>query len=337
MKSYMLTVFAGLLAFGAVFTLCNYGNHAVDAGYVAYVYQNPIMGAKQFVSTINGPGGTGYWCWRYETLDISVTPWTIEEKFDDILAKDKLMMTAQASLVFRVDRTKVREFVENYGAMKEVNRNKPEAIIIDAYQSFIQQHFRSAIRSEVSKYNGLDASANIPAITVAVENGLASKLKGTPFVVESVTIGSTTPPKSVTDGVTKKVETSQAYERQTIEKEMAKQQIEIQEAQGRAAAKKAEQEAEGQRLARQQQADAELYAAKAQADADLYTRQNEAKGIELVGRAKAEAIRLQSESIGGNYVNLKFVENMKSLNVPQTMVGSDFFAQVTNLFKGLGH
>lgn len=337
MKSYMHTVFAGLLAFGAVFTLCNYGNHAVDAGYVAYVYQNPIMGAKQFVSTINGPGGTGYWCWRYETLDISVTPWTIEEKFDDILAKDKLMMTAQASLVFRVDRTKVREFVENYGAMKEVNRNKPEAIIIDAYQSFIQQHFRSAIRSEVSKYNGLDASANIPAITVAVENGLANKLKGTPFVVESVTIGSTTPPKSVTDGVTKKVETSQAYERQTIEKEMAKQQIEIQEAQGRAAAKKAEQEAEGQRLARQQQADAELYAAKAQADADLYTRQNEAKGIELVGRAKAEAIRLQSDSIGGNYVNLKFVENMKSLNVPQTMVGSDFFTQVTNLFKGLAH
>ena len=336
MKKNLFLALVALVGFGSMFALCNFGNHEVDAGYVAYVYQNPIMGAKNFVSTINGPGGTGYWCWRYETLDISVTPWTIEEKFDDILAKDKLMMTAQASLVFRVDRSRVREFVENYGAMKEVNRHKPEAIIIDAYQSFIQQHFRSAIRSEVSKYNGLDAPANIPAIAVAVEHGLASKLKETPFVVESVTIGSTTPPKSVTDGVTKKVETSQAYERQSIEKEMAKQQIEIQEAQGRAAAKKAEQEAEGQRLARQQAADADLYAAKAKADADLYTRQNEAKGIELVGRAKAEAIRLQSDSIGGNYVNLKFVENIKDLKMPQTMVGSDFFNQISEMFKNLG-
>lgn len=306
----------------ALFALCNFGNHSVDGGYVAYVYQNPIWGEKNFKSTLNGPGGTGYWCWRYETLDISVTPWTIEETFKDILAKDKLMMTAQASLVFHIDRTKVREFVENYGAMKEVNRSKPEAIITDAYQSFIQQHFRSAIRSEVSKYNGLDASANIPSITTAVETTLKKRFDGTPFVVDSVTIGSTTPPQSVIDGVTKKVETSQAYERQTIEKEMAKQQIEIQEAAGRAAAKKAEQEAEGQRLAKQQIADAELYAARAEAEA-----------IAVVGKARAEAMRQQSEAIGGNYVNLKFVENMKSLNVPQTLVGQDFFKFVSNFFE----
>lgn len=321
-----------LLGIGTIFTLCNFGNHTVDGGYVAYVYSNPIMDKKEFKGTIAGPGGTGFWVWRQETLNISVTPWTMQESFDDILAKDKLMMKAQASLVFRIDRSKVREFVENYGAMKEVKTENPEAIIKDAYLSFIQQHFRSSIRSEVSKYDGLDASSNIPQITKAVEGELKSKFEGTPFIVESVTIGSTTPPKSVTEGVTKKVEVSQAYERQATELAMSQRSVEIKEAEGRAAARKAEQEAEGQRLAAKQKADAELYAAKAQADAKLYAAKAEAEAIAAVGAAEAQAIQAKSDAIGKGYVNLRFVENLDKLKLPTTVVGGDIIKQVTELF-----
>lgn len=326
---------AGVAAAGIIFAFCNFGNHAVDGGYVAYVYSNPIMGKKEFISTINGPGGTGFWSWRLQTVDISVTPWTMEETFDDILAKDKLMMNAQASLVFRIDRTKVREFVENYGALKEVNNDDPASIIKDAYLSFIQQHFRSAIRSEVSKYDGLDASSSIPQITRAVETDLKTKFEGTPFIVESVTIGSTTPPKSVTDGITKKVEVAQAYERQATELAMAQRSVEIKEAEGRAAARKAEQEAEGQRLAAKQKADAELYAAKAQADAKLYAAKAEAEAVAAVGAAEAEAIRAKSQAIGSGYVNLRFVENLDKLKLPTTMVGGDIMKQVTDLFSSV--
>lgn len=325
----------GAILFVAVlFALFNFGNRSVDGGYVAYTYSNPILGAKEFKECIVGPGGTGFWAWRRETLNISVTPWTMEEKFDDILAKDKLMMRAQASLVFRVDRTRVKEFVEEYGAMTEVGRDNPEAIIMDAYKSFIQQHFRSAIRSEVSKYNGLDASANIPAITREVEAVLKAKFEETPFIVENVTIGSTTPPVSVTDGVTKKVEVTQAYERQATELAMAQRSVEIKEAEGRAAARKAEQEAEGQKLATQQQADAKLYAAKAEADARLYAAKAEAEAVAAVGAAEAAAIKAKSDAVGQGYVNLKFVENIKDLRLPQTVVGGDIVRQVTEMFHG---
>lgn len=325
-----------------IFVFANFGNHGVDGGYVAYVYQNPIMGEKKFVSTINGPGGTGFWCWRYNTLDISVTPWTMEEQFKDILAKDKLMMEAQASLVFRVDRTKVREFVENYGAMKEVSHADPKDIIQDAYGSFIQQHFRSAIRSEVSKYNGLDASSNIPQITRAVESELKNKFEGTPFIVESVTIGYTTPPKSVTDGVTKKVEQTQAYERQTIERQMAEQQIDIQKAQGQAAANKAAEEANGRKLVAQAEADAALYKQQKEAEAKLYSAQKDAEGILMVATAQAEgkkkeaeALEQYSRAIGGNYVSLKFVENLDKLKLPNTVVGADFVGQLSGMLRGV--
>lgn len=342
MKSTIGLFLVGCAVIGTLFTLTNYGNHAVDGGYVAYVYTNPIWGKKQFDSTINGPGGTGYWAWRRETLNISVTPWTMEEKFNDILAKDKLMMQAQASLVFRIDRTKVREFVEDYGAMNEVGKNEPSAIIKDAYNSFIQQHFRSAIRSEVSKYNGLDASANIPQITRAVEAELKRKFEGTPFIVESVTIGSTTPPKSVTDGVTKKVEQTQAYERQTIERQMAEQQIEIQKAQGQAAANKAAEEAEGRKRVAQAEADAALYKQQRDAEARLFSAQKEAEGILMVATAnaegkkkEAEALDQYSRAIGGNYVSLKFVENLDKLKLPNTVVGADFVGQLSGMLRGV--
>ena len=336
----VLLAFIGL-ALGGLFTLVNFGNHTVDGGYCAYVYSDPICGKKEFKDVISGPGGTGFWVWRYRTLDISVTPWTVEEKFDDILAKDKLMMSAQASLVFRINRARVKEFVENYGAMAEVDK-QPKSIILDAYSSFIQQHFRSAIRAEVSKYNGLDASANIPAITKAVEDELKNRFEGTPFIVESVTIGSTTPPKSVTDGVTKKVEATQAFERQTVERDMAKQQEEIQEAQGRAAARKAEQEAEGQRLAAKAKSDAELYAAQREADAKLYSQQKDAEGLLMIAKAQAEGKKMEAEAldvyskaIGPNYISLEFVRNLDRLHLPTTVVGADFVSQLSGMLKGI--
>ena len=97
---------------------------------------------------------------------------------------------------------------------------------------FIRQPFRTAVRTAIARFNGLEAPARIPEITKMVESSLRKQLEGTPFIVESVTIGSTLPPESVTAGITKKVEATQEYERQAIMLEIAKRSEEIAEAEG---------------------------------------------------------------------------------------------------------
>lgn len=338
-------ILAVILLVACVFCWCNMDNHSVDGGYVAYVYSEPLMGKKEYKGIINGPGGTG-WVWRQAKVDISVTPWTMAETFTDIQAKDNLIMKAHASLVFRVNRALVKEFVEEYGAMAEVSK-KPEAIIKDAYESFIQQHFRSIVRSEVSRYNALEASSSIPKITENVTTALKARLANTPFVVESVTIGYTIPPDSVIEGITKKVATTQTYERQAIERDIALRSEEIKEAEGRADAKKSEQMAMGGRKAAEQKADAEKYraiaaaqasaesarleadaakykaiaAAQAKAESVRLESEAEAVAIERVGKAKADAIRLQAEAINRNYIDLQMTESIKDIKWPSTYVG----------------
>lgn len=97
-----------------------------------------------------------------------------------------------------------------------------------------------------------------------VEINLKKQLNGTPFIVESVTIGSTIPPESVTLGITKKVEATQEYERQATQLEIAKRSEEIANAEGRAIANKMAAEAQGK-----------LLQAKAESDAARYRREQE--------------------------------------------------------------
>lgn len=175
--------------------------------------------------------------WRQNSIKICVTPYTQTETFDDVRSSDQLKMKAESYLVYRIDSEKVKEFVENYGAISETARS-PEAIAQDAYASFIQQPFRTEVRSAIAKFKGLEAPSRIPEITKMVETNLKKQLNGTPFIVESVTIGSTIPPESVTLGITKKVEATQEYERQATQLEIAKRSEEIANAEGRAIANK---------------------------------------------------------------------------------------------------
>ena len=242
-KNYLPTQNAGIwstIGVGLLFIVggagaliaMNCSNEKVDGGYAAYVYTNPIFGVKEFRGVIKGPGGTGY-VWRQKSIPICVTPYTMTETFDDIRAADQLKMKAEAYLVYRIDANKVKEFVENYGAIADVPNN-PDEIAKDAYDSFICQPFRTAVRTAIAQFRGLEAPSKIPEITQMVETSLRKQLEGTPFIVESVTIGSTLPPESVTAGITKKVEATQEYERQAIMLEIAKRSEEIAEAEGRA-------------------------------------------------------------------------------------------------------
>ena len=167
------TIGAGLLLIAGgvgLVVAMNCSNEKVDGGYAAYVYTNPIFGIKEFRSVIKGPGGTGY-VWRQKSISICVTPYTMTENFDDIRAADQLKMKAEAYLVYRIDANKVKEFVENYGAIADVPNN-PDVIAKDAYDSFICQPFRTAVRTAIAQFRGLEAPSKIPEITQMVENSL---------------------------------------------------------------------------------------------------------------------------------------------------------------------
>ena len=312
---------------GSIFTLTNFSNEKVDGGYAAYVYSNPIFGSKEFKQVITGPGGTGM-VWRQDSIQVCVTPYTMTESFDDIRAADQLKMNAEAHLVWRIDPIKVKEFVEQYGALAEVDHT-PEAIATDAYESFVKQPFRTAVRTSIAEYRGLEAPANIPAITDKVTAILKQHFEGTPFIIESVTIGHTIPPESVTAGITRKVEATQEYERQAIQLEIAKRNEEIQIAEGRAAANRVREEAQGA-----------LDKAKAEADAELYRKQQEAAAVLAMRTAEAEGMKLEAEgrkalndAIGDNLIRYEAIQRIGDAKVPHINVGSDAVRPLMNVLQ----
>lgn len=326
---------------GGCVTTCNCSNVKVDGGYAAYVYTDPILGKKEFVQVMSGPNSTGL-VWRQRACIISVTPWRMAESFDNIQSSDNLMTSAEASIVFKVDSTKIKDFVEQYGAMAEVG-TAPDEIIKDAYESFIQKPFQTSVRNAISQYRGLDAAKHIPDITSQVYNDMSKMLAGTPFMLQSVNIGRTTPPKEVVAGIVAKVEATQTDEKRDIELSIARKNEEIREAEGRAEARRVQQEAEGARLAAKSKSDADLYTAQRLADAELYKAQKEAEGRLLVAEAEAkgkkleaEAVKQYSEAVGDNYVRLEFVRNIKDLKLPGTLVGSDLVNSVLNAINHVG-
>lgn len=163
MSFYVPLGLLSLVGVGA-FVISNCSNEKVDGGYAAYVYSNPIVGVKEFKQVIKGPGGTGL-VWRQKAINICVTPYTMTEDFDDIRASDQLKMKAQAYLVYRIDSSKIREFVEQYGAIADLP-NSSEQIANDAYESFIRQPFRTAVRTAIAQFRGLEALRVSPRLRV---------------------------------------------------------------------------------------------------------------------------------------------------------------------------
>ena len=312
---------------GSIFALTNFSNEKVDGGYAAYVYSNPIFGSKEFKQVITGPGGTGM-VWRQDSIQVCVTPYTMTESFDDIRAADQLKMNAEAHLVWRIDPTKVKEFVEQYGALAEVDHT-PEAIATDAYESFVKQPFRTAVRTSIAEYRGLEAPANIPAITDKVTAILKQHFEGTPFIIESVTIGHTIPPESVTAGITRKVEATQEYERQAIQLEIAKRNEEIQIAEGRAAANRVREEAQGALDKAKAEADAELYRQQQAAAAVLAMRTAEAQGMKL----EAEGRKALNDAIGDNLIRYEAIQRIGEAKVPHINVGTDAIQPLMNMLN----
>ena len=240
-----LLVIAAIAAFALFFLAPNFSNVRVTAGYASYIYSKPIIGKGEFKEVIFGPASTGL-RWRLWGQAVSITPFTYSEDFDSdsaILAKDKLPLSSQAHIVWRLkpDVVSVRRFMEEFGGWEATG--DPDKIAQQAYNQFIKEPFRTITRSVVAQYNGLDVNESLPEISHNIEGQVKDLLKNTPFEVMSVVMGNASPPQQVIVAIAAKVALNQTLEQKAIEEQIAEKNIEIERKNGEASGAHASAEA----------------------------------------------------------------------------------------------
>jgi hypothetical protein len=228
---------AALAAFILFFMAPNVSNVRVTAGYASYIYSKPILGKGQYKEVIFGPASTGL-RWRLWGQSVSITPYTYSESFDAasaILAKDKLPLSSQAHIVWRLkpDEKSVRRFMEEFGGWESTG--EPDRIAKAAYDQFIREPFRTITRSVVAKYDGLSVNESLPAISKDIGDQVKDLLKNTPFEVMSVVMGNASPPQQVIVAIASKVALNQTLEQKAIEEQIAQKNIDIERKNGEAA------------------------------------------------------------------------------------------------------
>jgi hypothetical protein len=226
-----------LAAFILFFVTPNVSNVRVTAGYSSYIYSKPILGKGEYKAVIFGPASTGL-RWRLWGQSVSITPYTYSETFDAasaILAKDKLPLSSQAHIVWRLkpDEKSVRRFMEEFGGWESTG--DPDKIAKAAYDQFIREPFRTITRSVLAKYDGLSVNESLPAISKDIGDQVKDLLRNTPFEVMSVVMGNASPPQQVIVAIATKVALNQTLEQKTIEEQIAQKNIDIERKNGEAA------------------------------------------------------------------------------------------------------
>ena len=208
---------------------CGFRNVETPAGYVGYVTRGSLTGSSRFERTQVGPTSTGLE-FLVDAINISVTPYTFDEIFDSsnstgVLCKDKVAVSFDVHVLFRIRPDHVQDFVEKYTTMK-LTGDTPEAIVQVAYNNFIKQQIRSMAREEVEKYNGLETQDHIGEIQVTLTRRALELVKTTPFELLSVVVGRISYPKAIADAVSNKIATSQVLETKSIELQIEQQEAE---------------------------------------------------------------------------------------------------------------
>ena len=218
----------------------NSNNVQAPAGYATYVVERPIFGNTSFKEVLLGPDSTGL-SWRLFGDRVSVTPYSYSENFgvsEALIAKDKLAMTGNAHIVFKIRGSKdqIRVYMEDFGGLDEAHN--PDAVAQLAYANYIKEPFRTLIRQEFAAYNGLDVPDNTGTMGKHIASELTDRLSKTPFEVLQVVIGNAQPPQVVLDQIALKVAKTQELARKSTEQSIADANKNIEKANGEAVGEK---------------------------------------------------------------------------------------------------
>jgi regulator of protease activity HflC (stomatin/prohibitin superfamily) len=238
MRSALATILIIIALVVATFVLSsNYHNVQAPAGYAAYVVERPIIGTTSFQQVLFGPASTGL-KWRAFGDLVSVTPYSYSELFDGsstLIAKDKLPIIGGAHIVWRLRAAtdQIRLYMEKFGGLSETH--SPDTIAKESYQNYIKEPFRTLVREEFAKYDGLAISEHLAQMGLSIQQELTTRLGGTPFEILQVVVGNAQPPPQVLEKIAMKVAAAQELERKATELEIANRSRDIEKANGQAA------------------------------------------------------------------------------------------------------
>ena len=226
-----------IAAIAAVVVSNNYHNVQAPAGYAAYVIERPILGSTSFQRVIFGPASTGL-TWRAYGELVSITPSSYTELFETssaLIAKDKLPVIGGAHIVWRVRATpeQIKLYMEGFGGIDTAHTSDETAS--ESYKNYIKEPFRTLVREEFAKHDGLAVSEHLAEMGRSIQQELTAKLKDTPFEVLQVVVGNAQPPAAVLEKIALKVAAVQELERKSTELEIANRSKEIEKANGEAA------------------------------------------------------------------------------------------------------
>ena len=115
-------------------------NPTTPAGYVGYVTQGAWLGKAHFLGTQVGPTSYGR-TWLADVVNVSVTPFTYDEPFDDttgVLSKDRVRIKFAVHIIFKIKSSseEIQEFVNKFTTLTGSGREDPNATVKTAYNNF---------------------------------------------------------------------------------------------------------------------------------------------------------------------------------------------------------
>lgn len=225
-----------VVAIAAIALSSNYHNVQAPAGYAAYIVERPIVGSTAFQDVILGPSSTGL-RWRAYGDLVSITPYSYSETFgasSTLIAHDKLPLLGDAHIVWRVRSTpeQIRLYMEKFGGLEA--SHSPDEIAKESYENYIKEPFRTLVREEFAKYDGLAATEHLADMGLSIQHALEQRLAATPFEVLQVVVGNAQPPSQVLEKIALKVAAAQELERKGTELDIANKSKEIERANGEA-------------------------------------------------------------------------------------------------------
>lgn len=216
----------GLLLLSGMVWLVGSRNPSTPAGYVGYLTQGSVFGKAKFYGLQVGPTSSGR-TWLLSVTNVSITPYTYTEPFMDssaVLAKDNLKLEFQAHSVFRVKPDGIKDFMEHFSVL--INQDKvdtdPDLIVKNAYGNFIREPFRTFVRDEVQKRDGLQVKDQLIPIGNAVLARIREYAKSSPFDIQTAVMGNIQYPEPVSKAVSNKMAATQELEQRDTMIEIAR-------------------------------------------------------------------------------------------------------------------
>ena len=217
LKSPLLLAVVSLLGL----TACK--NPATPAGYVGYLTRGAVVGRASYVGLQTGPTSYGL-SWLVSVMNVSVTPFSYAEPFNGenaVLTKDKLMVSLQAHIIFRVRGDKVKDFIEKYTTIGE----GPNQVQV-AFANYLKEPLRTRVREAAAQYDAFALNEKIGEVSLELTRWAQEKTKDTPFEVMNVVVGNIQYPAIVAQAVANKLAVSQDLETRSTQVEIARKDAE---------------------------------------------------------------------------------------------------------------